>query len=283
MSWRATSYVKRLRCHADGTPLTAREKLILFVVADYYDDRRGCAWPGFSVLSEEALTSRRHLGTLLEQIEGHGTLAIERSDGRSNSYRLPKLAKTREASSLETREATSLPANKTREISTSQLGKSVPQTREIATSLEGTEGTERKRGQKNRPLAALAVGVLSDLTARRNHVTEEFSIEVYEALLKFEQYRKKIRKPLTEHAVELILKKLRQFQAEGMNPIEVLEQSEINGWAGVFPVRKERGREQPKSFHERRSEKSAEAINKVLGRIAEASGGVQRALPPARK
>ena len=32
MSWRATAWVKRLSVHPDGTPLSAREKLLLFVL-----------------------------------------------------------------------------------------------------------------------------------------------------------------------------------------------------------------------------------------------------------
>jgi biotin operon repressor len=134
-----------------------------------------------------------------------------------------------------------------------------------------------KSTEKKETLAALAY-----VEKRRTHVVEEFSEEVYRTLLAFEEHRKKLRAPMTERAFELILKKLARFRAEGMDPIEVLEQSIMNGWVGIFPVRRERASE-PKSFHERRSEQSAQAIDKVLGRFAEASGSVQRALPPARK
>lgn len=58
--------------------------------------------------------------------------------------------------------------------------------------------------------------------------------------LAFVEMRKKMRKPLTERAGELIRNKLRQLQQAGEDPIEVLEQSTMNSWAGVFSV-KERG------------------------------------------
>lgn len=122
----------------------------------------------------------------------------------------------------------------------------------------------------------------SPLENRRTAVIEEFSEEVYRTLLDFEEHRKKLRAPMTERAFELILKKLARFRTEGMDPVEVLEQSIMNGWVGIFPVRKE-GTSESKSFQERRSEKTAQAISKVLGRFAEAPGSVQRALPPTHK
>jgi hypothetical protein len=113
-------------------------------------------------------------------------------------------------------------------------------------------------------------------------VIEQFSEEVYLALLEFESYRKKIRKPLTEHGIELILKKLGELRAQGQDPVKCIEQSILAGYQGIFPVR-EGTYESGKSFHERRSEKSAQAIDKVCRRLAEAPGSVQRALPSARK
>src|SRR6266481_4536706 len=58
MSWRATAFVKPLSTHPDGTKLTAREKLILFVLADSHNDEYDCAWLGFKKAAAAALTSR---------------------------------------------------------------------------------------------------------------------------------------------------------------------------------------------------------------------------------
>ena len=57
--------------------------------------------------------------------------------------------------------------------------------------------------------------------------------EVWEA---FEEMRKKIRKPMTEYAKKLILKKLSTLKDD---PNEILEQSIMNSWQGIFPLRKE--------------------------------------------
>ncbi|MDY0232185.1 MAG: hypothetical protein RBR88_06850, partial [Candidatus Saccharicenans sp.] len=51
------------------------------------------------------------------------------------------------------------------------------------------------------------------------------------------EMRKKIRRPATNRAQELVIKKLDQLRAEGQDPNRVLEQSIENSWQGVFPVK----------------------------------------------
>lgn len=59
--------------------------------------------------------------------------------------------------------------------------------------------------------------------------------ELKKVIYEFIKMRKKIKKPLTDYALELILKKLDKFD----NKIEVLEQSIINSWQGIFEIKKE--------------------------------------------
>jgi hypothetical protein len=51
------------------------------------------------------------------------------------------------------------------------------------------------------------------------------------------EMRKKIRKPATLRAQELVIKKLDELRAEGQDPNRVLEQSIENSWQGVFPLK----------------------------------------------
>lgn len=57
----------------------------------------------------------------------------------------------------------------------------------------------------------------------------------------FEQMRKKIRKPLTDAARRLAIKKLVQLYREGHDPKDVLEQSILNAWQGLWPICQGRG------------------------------------------
>ena len=58
----------------------------------------------------------------------------------------------------------------------------------------------------------------------------------------FEEYRKmriRNKKPMTDRAIELAVKKLEKLKAAGHDPKEVLEQSTFNSWQGLFPLKPE--------------------------------------------
>lgn len=62
------------------------------------------------------------------------------------------------------------------------------------------------------------------------------------AVLEYMEYRKGIRKPMTERAVSLMLEKLDKMAADSAEKIEILNQSVINGWQGIFPLRSQTGK-----------------------------------------
>lgn len=96
--------------------------------------------------------------------------------------------------------------------------------------------------------------------------------------LQFVQMRKQIRKPLTPGAVDLLARRLLQFQAEGQDPIAVLEQSVMNSWAGIFPL-KGSGNEKRESFSERQQRQSKEALDRVDARLDAMDAQMGRRLP----
>ena len=111
-------------------------------------------------------------------------------------------------------------------------------------------------------------------------MTEEFSEETYLALLEFEKYRKKIRKPLTEHGIELLLKRLRELRRDGQDPVKCIEQSIMNGWQGVFEV-KEGGKNgrSTESFAERNIRRADEELGEVSRRAQQTLQEMGKALP----
>lgn len=59
-----------------------------------------------------------------------------------------------------------------------------------------------------------------------------------EAVTEFIKMRKVIRKPLTDHALKLMLRELEKLSDQESEQIAILEQSIANSWQGVFPLRK---------------------------------------------
>lgn len=58
-----------------------------------------------------------------------------------------------------------------------------------------------------------------------------------EAWAEFVKMRKGIKKPLTEYAAKLVIKKLAEMVRNGQDPQEVLDQSILNCWQGIFEVK----------------------------------------------
>jgi hypothetical protein len=57
----------------------------------------------------------------------------------------------------------------------------------------------------------------------------------------FVQMRNRIKKPMTGKAVELMWAKLDAMRGGGSDPVEILNQSIVNSWQDVFPLREQKG------------------------------------------
>lgn len=73
-----------------------------------------------------------------------------------------------------------------------------------------------------------------------DHILNEKKIEgrKRDAVIEFIKMRKLIKKPLTDRALELALMKLDKLDGTESGQIEILEQSIINGWQDLYPLRK---------------------------------------------
>lgn len=55
-------------------------------------------------------------------------------------------------------------------------------------------------------------------------------------------HRKKVKSPMTDHAVELMINKLDSWADNDEDKIKILEQSIFNGWKGIFPLNEQENR-----------------------------------------
>ena len=85
--------------------------------------------------------------------------------------------------------------------------------------------------------------------------------ELNAAIIAFIEYRKKIRKPMTETAITLMLDKLNKMSADITEQIEILNQSVVNGWQGIFPLKQET--QQRQTYSSSRSENIRNRVNNV--------------------
>ena len=65
--------------------------------------------------------------------------------------------------------------------------------------------------------------------------------ELHRPLKDYIESRKKLRKPMTDRAIELMLKKLNRLAGGDISKsIAILEQSVMNGWVGIFELKEEK-------------------------------------------
>lgn len=64
-----------------------------------------------------------------------------------------------------------------------------------------------------------------------------------ESLNSFLEYRKKIKKPMTDRAIKLLLGELDKLANNDQDKIAILEQSILNGWQGIFPLKAQQGKQ----------------------------------------
>ena len=65
--------------------------------------------------------------------------------------------------------------------------------------------------------------------------------DLNQAILSFIDFRKSIKKPMTDRAVELLINKLNGMTSDVQEQIEILNQSIMNGWQGIFPLKTKGG------------------------------------------
>ena len=65
--------------------------------------------------------------------------------------------------------------------------------------------------------------------------------ELNETIIAFIDYRKSIKKPMSDRAITLLLGKLNKMSNSVQEQIEILNQSILNGWQGIFPLKNDSG------------------------------------------
>lgn len=105
-------------------------------------------------------------------------------------------------------------------------------------------------------------------------------VRVKQAVDEFLEYRKNIRKPMTDKALELMVKKLKEMTGNPEEQIEILNQSIMNGWQGIFPLsEKKRDKGKPASAPPKKNQfhnfeqRDTDYDSLVLERLQEKLGG----------
>ena len=79
---------------------------------------------------------------------------------------------------------------------------------------------------------------VSNTKKSNTDIYEGLPVNLTETLYEFEEMRKSIKKPMTDVARKRLIKELQKLAGEDVQKmIEILDQSILNSWAGVYPIK----------------------------------------------
>jgi hypothetical protein len=115
------------------------------------------------------------------------------------------------------------------------------QSDKLSDKLSDKQTTNKRQTNDKQTTTSKEVKEVKEIKNDKNNIysdlISEFSIEFQNAFLAFSEMRAKIKKPLTFHAAELNLKKLDELSKSEDEKIDVLNQSVMSCWQGLFPLK----------------------------------------------
>ena len=203
--------------------LKANTKILLLVLMTHRNREKGYAYPSQSTLIKKTGLSKNTLLKCLDELEKEGYIKRFKEKGENNKYYI-------DINFINSKVGTSI------KIDTSSSIK-------IDTSEDITSIKNNTRGSIK--IDTLKVRDISNKKEKENNKSNiDKIIEAYtkndllvEAIRDFIKMRSTIKKPLTDRALKGILNKLDNFTNNDLDKVEILENSIMNCWQGVFELK----------------------------------------------
>lgn len=118
------------------------------------------------------------------------------------------------------------------------------------------------------------VNVNANVNANANVNVNEYlkgrSDSFIHAFKDFSDMRNKIKKPLTERAKQMLLNRLNDLSEDENTQIRILDQSTLNSWQNVYPLKEEKKEEKPPVYDDsgnmEMSEEEQRELMRLMGR-----------------
>lgn len=192
-------------------------KIVLIVILSYYNKEKGYSYPSQKTLMEDTcIKDKNTLIKAINELEEKGYIRRSVGKGTNNRYFITSMKNPTSS------ENTTSMKNPTTVVGKTQLHQyEKPDT--IITNTNTNTNT-KKSVKKN-------IDKYKDLID-----TYTDNSDLVKAINDFIDMRKKIKKPMTENALNLMLKKLDRLGNNDLEKIEILENSIMNSWQGIFEL-----------------------------------------------
>ena len=193
--------------------LKANTKILLLVLMTY-ENKEGFAYPSQPRLIEETGLSKNTLLKCLNELEEKGYIKRIKEKGENNKYYIN--------SSIKIDTSTSIKINTSEDI-TSIKNDTRGSIKIDTLEVLNTSNKKEKENKKSNIDKIIEAYTKNDL--------------LVEAIRDFIKMRSTIKKPLTDRALKGILNKLDTFATNDLDKVEILENSIMNCWQGVFELK----------------------------------------------
>ena len=191
--------------------LKANTKILLLVLMTY-ENKEGFAYPSQPRLIEETGLSKNTLLKCLNELEEKGYIKRVKEKGENNKYYIN--------SSIKINTSTSIKINTSKDAGS--IKNDTRGSIKIDT-LEVLNTSNKKENKKTNIDKIIEAYTKNDL--------------LVEAIRDFIKMRSSIKKPLTDRGLKGILNKLDTFATNDLDKVEILENSIMNCWQGVFELK----------------------------------------------
>lgn len=200
---------------------------VMLAIADWADDEGGRIYPSIERLARKARCSERSAQTALRELEDEGYIEKVSTGkggrGKTTNYQilLDRIAPER--------------AQNSHPLQTAQPKKGAKSARKgAAENAKGATDDSAIRGiePSGEPLEEPPESGRARQTMEKNELPDWVPVRLWK---EFEEFRRKIRKPLTPTARYLAVKKLEKLRDEGLAPDRVMANVLENGWQGIYP------------------------------------------------
>lgn len=198
--------------------LKATQKIVLITILSYHNKDKGYSYPSHSDLMRDCcIKDKNTLIKAIKDLEALGYLRKETIKGVGNRYYIEEVGENK------TTEKISSVKNPTGGVWKTQL-EVCEKPNTINTKTNTKINTNNKKEKEKTNIDKII-----------NAYTENISL--VEAIKDFIKMRKTIKKPITDRGLKMILNKLDQYGNDDLEKIEILENSIMNCWQGVFELK----------------------------------------------
>ena len=192
--------------------LKANTKILLLVLMTHRNREKGYAYPSQSTLIKKTGLSKNTLLKCLDELEKEGYIKRFKEKGENNKYYI-------DINFINSKVVTSV-KNDTSSSIKNDTGGSINFNTLKVRDISNKKEKENKKSNIDKIIEAYTKNDL-----------------LVEAIRDFIKMRSTIKKPLTDRALKGILNKLDTFASNDLDKVEILENSIMNCWQGVFELK----------------------------------------------